>query len=400
MLDERHRSGKRLRVVQVIYGFGIEGGGAGRLGMELARRLDRRCFDPVVCGLWDCGSHLEKEIVAKLHQEDLAAFTAAAWDSSRPYASFTAALRGLRMFLRAEPADILHSHSEFGDIAILPFSSAATHLVRTVHNGYRVEWRKRPLRRYLFTNLLIPLIFHKEVAVNHGIAAAMNRRPAARLLGKQAVLIPNGIDLERFRLDQGQPGPLKAEFNFPEGAFVIGSAGRLSEGKGLDIFLRAAARLVEMGEPVYFLIIGDGELRPELQSLTHDLGIQSRVIFTGPRADIDRLYSCMDLFASTSYWEGISTVILESMAAGVPVVATAIPGNQTIMEDGVHGWLVPPGDVDSLAMALLSAMKDPVERKARAQRALARVQDFNIEGIVRRYEALYEEMMKAIVRSD
>lgn len=386
------RTASRIRIVEVIYGFGIEGGGAGRLGVELARRLNPDRFNPVVAALWDCGSPLEKERVAQLRREGVSALTLAVWDPRRPYAGLLAACRGLSAELARQPAGIFHSHSEFGDLALLPFTGRSTRLVRTVHNGYRVEWRKRPLRRLLFTNLLYPLAFQREIAVNRGIAAALDRRPLARWLGKQASVIANGIDLDRFWPLPQPPGALREAFHIPEKAFVIGSVGRLAEGKGLDLLLQAAARLIREDRPVTLLIIGEGELRTGLEGLAQELGIRSRVIFTGARADIDRLYSCMDLFVSASLWEGISTVVLESMAAGVPVVATAIPGHQEIIEDGVHGWLVPAGEIDPLVRAISGAIEDPVQRKNRAQQAGARVRDFAIDAIVTRHAELYESL--------
>jgi glycosyltransferase involved in cell wall biosynthesis len=144
--------------------------------------------------------------------------------------------------------------------------------------------------------------------------------------------------------------------------------------------------------PVYLMLVGDGDLRSGLENLASELRIQSRVIFTGARADVDQFYACMDLFVSASLWEGIPTVVLESMAAGIPVVATAIPGHQAIIENGVHGWLVPAGEAGLLADAITHAIVNPNERTNRAQRAKFRVQDFSIETVLARHAELYEEL--------
>jgi glycosyltransferase involved in cell wall biosynthesis len=138
------------------------------------------------------------------------------------------------------------------------------------------------------------------------------------------------------------------------------------------------------------LLVGEGEKEAELKALARELGIQSRVIFTGARNDVEDLLAAVDVLVSASLWEGISTVILESMAARTPVVATDIPGNREILEDQVHGWLVGVDNPSALAKAVKSALTLSDLRESMVERAVQRVQDFSIQALVSQHEALYQ----------
>jgi glycosyltransferase involved in cell wall biosynthesis len=384
---------ERVRVVEIIYGFTVEagGGGAGRFAIELAQRLDPSRFEAVVCGLWDTGTQLEQERMRALEAQGIRAFAAAQWDAQRPYASFWRATAAMRQRLSPGGKQILHCHSEFGDMAaatLKPFLKRTIYL-RTVHNGYRIEWRKRPLRRLLLTNFLYPLVFWKEIGVNRGIVARLNRRRAARLAGAQAICLPNAIDLRRFEVATNEPSAIRRALGVPEEAPLVASVGRLAEGKGLDTYLRAAALMAQDTPQAYFLVVGEGEKESELKALAGELGLQSRVVFTGARSDVEDLLRVVDVLVSASLWEGISTVILESMAAGTPVVATDIPGNREILEDGVHGWLVPVDEPSAVAEAVKSALKRRDLRERIVENARQRAQAFSIEEMVSQHEALY-----------
>jgi glycosyltransferase involved in cell wall biosynthesis len=318
-------------------------------------------------------------------------FIATEWHGDRPYSSFWRALQSTRSMLSARPAHILHSHSEFGDMAavLLKAASKAAIIVRTVHNGYRREWRKRPLRRLFLTNFLYPLTFAAEIGVNRGIARNLNGRWIARLLQKQGIFIPNAIDLDRFREEEVDVVEKRAALRLPREAPVVGSVGRLVEGKGYETFLEAAAIVLKDIPEASFVLVGDGELADRLKLSAHRLGISEHVILSGPRSDVEDLMTCMDLFVSSSLWEGLSTVILEAMASGLPVVATDIPGNQEILQHRSNGWLVPPSHPEAMAGTIIEALRRPSVRQQYADQALRDVKAFSIGAVADEHEALY-----------
>jgi glycosyltransferase involved in cell wall biosynthesis len=177
-------------------------------------------------------------------------------------------------------------------------------------------------------------------------------------------VIYNGIDLEAFDrdgADSGGPGS------------VVGIVANLNrEVKRVDLFIRAAALAGERFPAARFRIVGDGHLRPGLEKLGRDLGLEPRLEFLGLRSDVPRVAREFDVGVICSDSEGFSNSIIEYLAMGIPVVATAVGGNPEIVEDGVVGRLVPPGDHRALAAAiadllgdrrLLEAMGDRGKRK-------------------------------------
>jgi glycosyltransferase involved in cell wall biosynthesis len=209
------------------------------------------------------------------------------------------------------------------------------------------------------------------------------------LLRRQATCLYNAIDLERFGSAKADPVEKRRSLRLPVDALVIGTVGRLTEQKGYGFLVEAAAPVLQRLPDAYFLIVGDGELRQTLMDQASRLGIASRVVFTGPRSDVEELLMCMDLFVSSSLWEGLPTAIMESMAAGVPVVATDIPGTRELIQNQVTGWLSPAANSQALADTIIAALNSPALRREIARRASEAIQRFSIAAVAERYEALY-----------
>ena len=379
----------RIRVVQIIKNFNIESGGGGieRFGIALAQALDPLRFEVSVCGLWSNGSTFERERIRQITIEGVNAFTTAAWDEAHPYHAFQQAYRGLQAWIAGHPVDIMHCHSEFADMTVLPIGlKRKPAILRTVHNR---EWGKRPLRRLLLTNLLYPLLFRKEIGVSPGIVDTLNRRPVACLLRKKALCIHNAVDLERFRAVKIDARAKRVELGLPAVAPVIGSIGRLTRQKGYSFLLDAAVRVLDDIPEARFVIVGDGEDAAILKNQAARLGISDRVLFAGPRPDVEELLPTFTLFVSSSLWEGLPTVIMESMAAEVPVVATDIPGTRELGVNGAIGWLVPAADEQAIGNAILAALRDPARRDASVASARDVVQSFSIQSVAAEYAELY-----------
>ncbi|PWU18672.1 MAG: hypothetical protein C5B48_14510 [Candidatus Rokuibacteriota bacterium] len=172
---------------------------------------------------------------------------------------------------------------------------------------------------------------------------------------------------------------------------VVGAAARCSEQKGLDVFLRALAELPDVSG----VLIGDGELRPELERLAEALELGRRVTFTGWREDARGLIAAFDVLAVPSRYEGFPLVALEGMSAGVPVIASAVGGLVEAIEDGETGILVPPDDVEALRAALARLLEDPDERARLGARARERVSSrFSAASMARGFECLYGQVLR------
>ena len=389
---------KRIRILLVIFSFDIEaiGGGISRFAVSLSEALDSTNFQVFLCGLWNRGTQVETDRIKMLNDEGIHAFTCAPWNDQHPYHSFYESYRALRLFLKSNPIDIIHSHSLFGDIIalLLNFEGKAPTIIRTLHNELRTEWSRRPLRRLILTNFLYPLAFDVEIGVSQYITASLNQRWFARLLGRHAITIHNALDIDRLKRVNHDRLGIKRELGIPENAFLVGSIGRLTKQKGFDVFLNAAAQVIKSSPEFHFIIIGDGEDANLLKQQANDLKIENRILFTGSRSDVDRLITSLDLFVCSSRWEGLSTVILEAMAAGIPILATDIPGNRELLQSGISAWFVPVENAGALADGMISAFQDPGRRKEYAQNALKRIDSFRIEDIAKSYEQIYQIICK------
>ena len=388
---------KHIRIVLLISRFDIEGGGGGlsRFAMTLSRALDRERFQPVLCALWDRGTPVEAAHIAQLQKDGIEAFACAPWDEQHPYRSFARAYRGLRAALRQKPADILHSHSEFSDMAVvfLKLEGKAPRMVRTLHNELRVEWKRRPLRRLVFTQFLDPLLFDVEIGVSQFIKQNLEGRWLAQRLRRQALAIHNALDTRRFHGEISKRESLRRELGIPPEAYVVGSVGRLCEQKGYDVLVAAAAEIHQTAPDMRFLIVGEGEAASALQQQATGLGIADQVTFTGRRSDVEDVLMAMDLFVCSSRWEGLSTVLMEAMAAGIPIVATDIPGNRELLRSDENAWFIPAEDAPALTAAVLNAQRNPELGRRYAWQAQNDVQAFGIDQVAARHMQLYQQLV-------
>jgi glycosyltransferase involved in cell wall biosynthesis len=383
----------KIRALQIISGFAIEGplGGIERFGVELAQALQSRgLVAPLVCGMWAYDTPYEQDWLERLQRQGVDAFMPASWDESSPYRSFMRAYAAVRQHLRGQRVDIIHSHCQFGDVlALLLKRELGARLVfRTVHNEH--EWLKRPLRRWLLTGFLYPLLFKAEMGVSQKVVDNLNRRRLGRR--RPAILAYNALNLSRFA-NKGvvDKAAKRASLNLPPDGLLIGSVGRLTRQKGYDVLLEAAVLTRQERPQAHFVIVGDGELASPLRQQAAALGLTPHVTFTGPRPDVEEILPLFDLFVNSSRWEGLPTVMMESMAAGVPVAATRVSGNVELIQDRESGWLVPPEDPQQLAAVISESLA--LKRDAREQmcrRAYQFVQDnFSIVSVAAQYETLY-----------
>jgi glycosyltransferase involved in cell wall biosynthesis len=216
------------------------------------------------------------------------------------------------------------------------------------------------------------------------------------------VLRRGGITPERIRVvyegvpdRPAQTGGREAlrELGIPEDAPVVGNVAALTGHKDQATLLAAAARVGIRMPEVRFLIVGEGELRGRLEALSRELGLERRCIFAGFRADLDRLIPAFTVFCLSSHMEGLGTSLLDAMAFGVPVVATAAGGIPEAVMDGLTGRLVPPRDPDALAAALVEVLADPARRAAWGRAGRQRFEErFTADRMVEATLAVYAEL--------
>jgi glycosyltransferase involved in cell wall biosynthesis len=207
-------------------------------------------------------------------------------------------------------------------------------------------------------------------------------------------VIPLGMDLDALIACRTRRMELRHEIGLGNEAVLIGIVGRLVPIKDHATFLEAAAGMVHSGNTARFLVVGDGPLRESLAEQAAKLGISERVTFLGWRQNMAQVYAALDVLALTSRNEGTPVTILEAMAAGVPVAATAVGGVPDVISDGRTGWLVPAQDSIAMVAAWKSILGDPARSQRIAQQAQADVQmRFSQAHMIEDISALYKRLM-------
>lgn len=213
-----------------------------------------------------------------------------------------------------------------------------------------------------------------------------------RIAPSQKIAVaPEGPDLSRYLQTPRHLGTFRSQFGLPPAAPLIGIVGRLVPIKNHALFLQAAQRVRQSLPEAHFVIIGDGELREALSVQAQALSLAESVTFTGFLRDLCPVYSDLDLVVISSNNEGTPVSIIEALAAGVPVVSTAVGGVPDLLDGGRFGTLVPPGDADALAGAMLAALNSPpTDQDDRRQRV---AEQFGIDRLVADLSTLYRDLL-------
>lgn len=211
-------------------------------------------------------------------------------------------------------------------------------------------------------------------------------------------VIPNGIAVNE-RLTRPRDFGIRHELGIDPKVPVIAVISRLNPGKGIEYLLKAAVIVREQFPEARFLVVGgsyyDPAYKPSLEFLARKLNVADRVLFTGERNDIQQLLQEMNISVLPSLSEGLSNSLLESMAAGLPVVATSVGGNPEIVQDGKTGFLVPARDERALSDAILRVLKEPELGKRFGQAGYERVSRyFSLAATVRKTEDLYTRLLE------
>ena len=305
------------------------------------------------------------------------------------------ALRKIAKFIRQGNYSIVHTHSsKAGILGRIAARIAGTPIIIHTIHGWSFHDYMHPLPRQVyirlekwaatFTDTLIA-VTKSDIAkgLQSGIGATNKYR-----------LVRSAIPLREFDPMKVDRRAVRGELSIPDDAIVIGNIGRFTVQKNPLDWIRIAGAISQSYPQVYFLLVGDGPLRPEVQSLACQLGISSRTIMTGIRRDVPRLLAAMDIFLITSLWEGLPRVIPQAMAMGLPVVANQVDGVAEAIQNGQFGFLCPPGDILSSQQFCQRLIENPEERLEIARRGQAFAnQEFSLNHMIEQIEIIYQEQL-------
>jgi glycosyltransferase involved in cell wall biosynthesis len=372
----------RTRVLHII--TRLEPGGAQRNTLYTVEHLDRSEFEPALA--WGPGDLLDEaaEKIADIRREPVR-------EMVRPLSlrRDLAALGRIRRLLREMDPQIVHTHS-----------SKAGVLGRLAARLERVPVIIHSIHGYGFTPIQSAPVRALFIAVekvvgrwtDHFIAVSKQNLLLGVELGlfrpDRASVIRSGIELDRFR-EPRDLDEIRGRIGVPPQAALVTQIGNFKAQKAPLDFVRMAG-VVSSGLPdTWFVMVGDGRLRPAAEDLARRLGVADRMVFTGWIEDVPGLLATTDVSVLSSRHEGLPRAVVESLAAGVPVVATAVDGTVEVVRDGVNGRLVEPGDVDGLAGAVSQLLYDRGLRERMSAAAGEGLAEFDIDHMVRQQEELY-----------
>jgi glycosyltransferase involved in cell wall biosynthesis len=280
-------------------------------------------------------------------------------------------------------ADIVHAHGYKADIyTYAALGRSTTPLVSTCHTWYDNDLF---VSLYGMADRMVLRSFAAIVAVSDEVKLRLLK---AGVREDKIHLVENGIDLRPF--DNATPS--LQEGSTPGHSPTVGLIGRLANEKGVDIFLRAAARVLVELPSTKFVVVGEGPDRDKLESLIDELKIRDSVLMLGRRDDMPSVYASLDIMVSSSRQEGLPIAILEGMASRRPIIASAVGAVPTVVLDGHTGVLLPPESIEALASEIANLLRDPTRRMSLGAAARRLVEEkFSAERMTADYLQVYED---------
>jgi sugar transferase (PEP-CTERM/EpsH1 system associated) len=314
--------------------------------------------------------------------------------NKRPGQDFGAYARLWTLLRRLKPA-IVHTRN-IGTMDCL-FVAWLAGVRKRIHgeHGWDMHDPHGTNTKYLLLRRVLNAFTHRFVTVSQDLERWLVR--SVGISSEKVVQICNGVDTARFRPSSGSEDRARLPSEkFPPACIVIGSVMRLTEIKDpLNVwraFLLVRSALVKAGYDIRLALVGDGPLRQALEGEVSAAGLMDAVWISGSRDDVPELMRAMDVFVLGSKREGISNTVLEAMASGLPVIASANGGNLELIEEDVTGILVPPEDSARLAEAIFRYVEDEALRRSHGAAARKRaLERYSLDVMMKSYADLYRK---------
>jgi glycosyltransferase involved in cell wall biosynthesis len=368
---------RKINVLILASGLGI--GGAEVVIAHLARNVDRKRFNVTIGHL-----KVQGQIGNELARDGFDVVgVAPVREGTTNYLTH----RHLLKLVRERDIDVIHTHTTHGlvDATICKLFKRNLKVVHTFHFGNyphvkpRVKWMER--------------IFARGADRLYAVGRTQRDQLQAIYRFRESALevLWNGVNAPRF----GDPAEFRARHGIPADTVLIGTIATLINQKGLPDLIRVARRVRDLGHKARFIICGEGVMRPELEALRRELGVEEEVMIPGWIENAGQVaLPAFDVLYQPSLWEAMSVVLLEAMAAGKPLVATRVGEAPHFVEDGVDCLLVNPRDVDGMAAALIKVIENPALRASMGEAARRKWQQhFTVEHMTHAYEKVYAQVV-------
>jgi len=348
--------------------------------------MDRSQFDGHVCCLLEGGAIADELMKSGVEVRILGIKKIYGLDAFRKFIQ-------LINFIKNGRFDIVHTYLFSANIygALAAFLAGSPRIMTSRRDtGKLREGKGRHNLAYWVTNFLVDRVICVTDSIKKIVIQNEHLNP------HKVTTIYNGIQADFPLLTDQKKDDLLKEFTITHGAKVVGFVANFNWIKGHSVFIDAAKEVIRERSDIKFLLIGDGELRAQIQTDIENAGLTENVLLLGRRNDVRDLYQIMDLSLNLSYSEGMSNAILESLAAGVPVVATHVDGNAETMvgfpKEGFTGILIPPRDPRTTAKMILKILDDSDLRRKMSENARERIRSrFTVKIMVEKMAGLYKQ---------
>ena len=382
---------RKLKIAYII--TKLELGGAQLVALFCAEHINRQVFEPILITN-DEGLLIEKAMsIPDLKNYFLASFIR----EIRPWKDLKALFQIYRI-LKNEKVDIVHTHSSKAGIIgrIAAWLAGIPVIIHTIH-GFSFHDYQPKLVRFIYIVLeRIGAFFSNQLVavardnIEKGLSAGVGKREIYRV-------IRAGIDIAEFAEVKVDKVKLKQSLNIESDAKIVSQIGNFKPQKNPVDFIHLAAKVLKEFPNAYFLMIGDGPLRPEIEATIEKYEISDRVKLLGWRNDVPQLMQITDVLALTSLWEGLPCVYPQAMAAGKPIVGTAVDGGPEAVHHGINGFMFSPGSLNEMAEKIIILLKDHELSNRLGKAGKELVAEFDIDKMVRDHEQMYTELATRFV---
>jgi len=372
--DRQNNTGtvSKIKVIQVIPSMNV--GGREKVVLDILENLNRDRFDLELVCLGDEGTMYDR----------FKATEVPIWFFRKKPGFKPGMFLDLYKFFKKHHYHIVHSHNPGAFIysAVASCLAGTSVLINSEHGyGSEISWRKKNVESVLANRCYLTL------AVSNDLRNLLAARPFCDA-GKVQTLY-NGIDVVKYT-SSTMRYVVRSSLGISNRQILIGTVGRLAAVKDYKTLIRGFEIFHRSFPESRLVIVGEGGEKEALTQLSNELALNDKILFTGERNDIPDLLSGMDIFVLSSVSEGISITLLESMAAQLPVVATAVGGNVEVVEDGLTGLLVPAQNPDKIAEALVSLCESESMSHSFGESGKKRVEKyFSIQHMIEKLEIIY-----------
>jgi glycosyltransferase involved in cell wall biosynthesis len=370
----------RIRLLKFLTNFNI--GGTERQFVQLVQKIDPNRFDLHVSCFERVGSFLpaiEARSVPLSEYSIRRLYSPSTWRAQWQFARY----------LREHQIHIVHTYGFYPNFFAVPAARLAgvPVVIASIRDTGEVlapaKRRAQKAACRLATHVLANADAVRDRLVQDGYDA-----------GKISVIRNGIVPVHTERLERG--GPIRREFGIPDDAPILLVLSRLNALKGIPYLLDAMPSVLAQFPKARLLIVGDGAQRPTLERHSESLGLKHAIIFTGFRMDVPNLLREASISVLPSLSEGLSNVLIESMTAGIPVVATQVGGNPEVIRNGVTGFLVPPKSSAELSRAILQLLNEPEMAESMGKVGILHIrQRFSIDRALHETEQLYASLLQS-----